>query len=339
MTRFLVCPAAAGLSERVGRRAGAALEIGNPSRPRAAARFGVVPRVNYLGMTILDAITGGLERATVLDRPAAAARKTVSTVLADRRIKDALHGVWLGHALHPALAQLTLGSLTSAAVLDLLGGRRQESSVLIRAGLLTAPLTVAAGWADYAESHEEQQRVGVVHAVTNASALALFATALVQRTRGRSGRTASVLGGTVAGVGAWLGGHLAYRQALGPNQAEAVPHTGPEDWQSLGPVAELPDGTAVQRRAGAVDVLVVRRGDEVSVLSDRCPHLAAPLHEGELDCASGEITCPWHGSVFRVGDGAVVHGPATAPVPGFATRVRDGVVEARVLTFPGVPAS
>ncbi|MFC7657834.1 hypothetical protein ACFQV8_17280 [Pseudonocardia benzenivorans] len=43
--------------------------------------------------------------------------------------------------------------------------------------------------------------------------------------------------------------------------------------------------------------------------------------------------------MFRVGDGAVVHGPATAPVPGFATRVRDGVVEARVLTFPGVPAS
>ncbi|MBN9107257.1 MAG: Rieske 2Fe-2S domain-containing protein [Pseudonocardia sp.] len=290
-------------------------------------------------MTILDAITGRLERATALDRPAAGARKVVSTVLSDRRVKDALHGVWLGHALHPALAQLALGSFTSAAVLDVLGGGRRESTALIRAGLAITPLTVAAGWADYAESHEEQQRVGIVHAAGNATAVLLFTTALVQRARGRSGRTASALGGAVAGVAAWLGGHLAYRQALGPNQAEAIPHTGPEDWQPLGPVTDLPDGAAVRRRAGAVDVLVVRRGDDVSVLSNRCPHLSAPLAEGELDCDAGEITCPWHGSVFRIDGGAVVHGPATAPVPVFEARVSDGVVEARVVTFPGVPAS
>ncbi|MGD9990227.1 Rieske 2Fe-2S domain-containing protein [Pseudonocardia sp.] len=290
-------------------------------------------------MRILDAITGGLEGATALDRPAAIARGAVSAVVADRRVKDALHGVWLGHSLHPALAQLTLGSFTSAAVLDLTPTARRASSTLIKVGLASTPVTVAAGWADYAESHEEQQRVGIVHAATNATAVLLFSVSLLQRARGRSGRVTSVLAGTVAGVGAWLGGHLAYRQALGPNQAESVPHTGPDDWQTIGPVADLPDGTPVCRRAGAVDVLVVRRGDDVSVLSNRCPHLSAPLHDGELDAATGEITCPWHGSVFRLDDGSVVHGPATAPVPGFATRVTDGVLQARVLTHPGVPAS
>ncbi|GEL25844.1 hypothetical protein PSU4_47980 [Pseudonocardia sulfidoxydans NBRC 16205] len=290
-------------------------------------------------MRILDAITGGLERATVLDRPAALARSVVSTVLADRRVKDALHGVWLGHSLHPALAQLTVGSFTSAAVLDVTGTNTRGSSTLITVGLLSTPATVAAGWADYAESHEEQQRVGIVHAATNVTAVALFGISLLQRARGRSGRVTSVLGGTVAGAGAWLGGHLAYRQSLGPNQAESVPHTGPDDWQAIGPVADLPDGAAVCRRAGAADVLVVRRGGDVAVLSNRCPHLSAPLHDGDLDVASGEITCPWQGSVFRLDDGTVVHGPATAPVPEFATRVTDGVLEARVVTYPGVPAS
>lgn len=292
-------------------------------------------------MRIFDAITDGLDRAEVLDRPAGLARDAVSKVLTNPTVKDALHGVWLGHPLHPALAQLTLGSFTSASLLDGLGAGRRESSALITAGLLGTLPTVAAGWADYADAHEEQQRVGVVHAATNGAAVALFVTALVQRSRGGDGRLASILGGAVAGVGAWLGGHLAYRRALGPNQGEPVPHTGPGDWQPLGLLVDLPDRSAVRRLAGAVEVLVVRRGDEVSVLSDRCPHLSAPLHEGELDCSgpSAQITCPWHGSVFRIDDGSVVHGPATAPVPGFETRVTGGVVETRVRIHPGVPAS
>jgi nitrite reductase/ring-hydroxylating ferredoxin subunit/uncharacterized membrane protein len=280
-----------------------------------------------------------IERAEGLDGVAATARDTVVRLLRNRTVKDALHGVWLGHPLHPALAQFALGSFTSAAVLDGLGTGRRESSTLIVAGLAGTLPTVAAGWADYADAHEEQQRVGLVHAAVNGSAVACFGTALALRARGRSGRLASVAGGVLGLLGAWLGGHLAYRQALGANQSEAVPHTGPGDWQRLGPLAEIPDGEPVRRDAAGTAVLVVRRGEDVTVLSDICPHLSAPLHEGELDCASGVITCPWHGSVFRIGDGSVVHGPATAPVPGFEVRVVGGVVEARVRTFPGVPAN
>lgn len=292
-------------------------------------------------MTIFDTITSRIDRAEALDRPAGLARDAVAEVLTNQTVKDALHGVWLGHALHPALAQLTLGSFTSAAVLDSIGAGRRESSALIATGLLATLPTVAAGWADYADGHEEQQRVGLVHAVTNGAAVALFAIALAQRARGGRGRVASILGGTVAGVGGWLGGHLAYRRTLGPNQGEPVPHIGPADWQDLGPVADLPDSAPIVRRAGDVEVLVVRRGETVTVLSNRCPHLSAPLHEGELDCtgATATITCPWHASVFRVDDGAVVHGPATAPVPGFDTRVVGGMVETRVKAHPGVPAS
>ena len=81
----------------------------------------------------------------------------------------------------------------------------------------------------------------------------------------------------------------------------------------------------------------MRSGDDAHVLADTCPHLAAPMSDGEL--VDGELVCPWHGSTFRLDDGAVVHGPATAPLPCFETRVVDGALEARVRTFPGVPAS
>jgi nitrite reductase/ring-hydroxylating ferredoxin subunit len=147
----------------------------------------------------------------------------------------------------------------------------------------------------------------------------------------------------LSGVGAALGGHLGYRQATGANHGEEVPHVGPGSWQPLGPLAEFPLGQPVRRIAGDVPVFVLRNGTaaEVTVLSNRCPHLSAPLHEGELSTIDGElcVTCPWHASVFRARDGEVVHGPATAPVPGFESRVEGGVLQVRVRTLPGIEAS
>jgi nitrite reductase/ring-hydroxylating ferredoxin subunit len=285
-----------------------------------------------------------LERAEALDRPAAAVRAVVQRLLRNRTLKDALHGVWLGHPLHPALAQIALGSFTSASLIDAVGGGRRESSGLIAVGLASTVPTVAAGWADWSESHEDQQRVGLVHAAVNVTAVACFATALLQRRGGRgTGRLFSLVGGTLSGVGAALGGHLGYRQATGANHGEEVPHVGPGSWQPLGPLAEFPLGQPVRRIAGDVPVFVLRNGTaaEVTVLSNRCPHLSAPLHEGELSTIDGElcVTCPWHASVFRVRDGEVVHGPATAPVPGFESRVEGGVLQVRVRTLPGIEAS
>ena len=77
------------------------------------------------------------------------------------------------------------------------------------------------------------------------------------------------------------------------------------------------------------------------MLADRCPHLSAPLSDGELLDADGDarLVCPWHGSQFRVADGCVVHGPATASVPRFETRTIGQSVETRVVPIPGVDAA
>ena len=78
---------------------------------------------------------------------------------------------------------------------------------------------------------------------------------------------------------------------------------------------------------------MLRTGDDVHVLADRCSHLAGPLHQGrivtdyEADSCGG---CPWLGSTFRGADGSVVHGPATARQPAFETRVtEEGMLQVR----------
>jgi nitrite reductase/ring-hydroxylating ferredoxin subunit/uncharacterized membrane protein len=282
-----------------------------------------------------------LERAEVLDGPAAAIRTRVARLLSDRRVKDALHGVWLGHPLHSALVHVTLGSFVSASLIDLVGGQRRYSSGLIATGLLLTPPTVAAGWADWSSAHPDQQRVGLVHAATNAVAITCYAGALRQRARGRSGRLLSLAGAAVSSVGATLGGHLSYHLATGVNHSDRVRDLAPKGWQPLGLLADLPEGQPVRRTTGEVPVFVLRRGRQVVVLADQCPHLAGPLSGGEVVGTDGDarIVCPWHGSEFRLDDGCVVHGPATAAVPRFEARVVDGALEARIVASAGAPTA
>jgi nitrite reductase/ring-hydroxylating ferredoxin subunit/uncharacterized membrane protein len=273
----------------------------------------------------------GVENWTALDRVASPLRAVVAP-LAAGRLRNVLSGVPLGHPVHPALAQLTVGCFLGAGLLDLRGRRsdRGASSTLIATGMTTALPTALTGLTDWSHGHEQQQRTGLVHAAGNGTALALYAATLLRRRRGGSGRLLSVAALTASGAAAYLGGHLAFRQALGPNHVEHVPHRVSPGWSSLGPLDELPERTLVPRTLGDQPLVAYRDGSEVTVLSDVCPHLSGPLHEGEV--SDGCVTCPWHGSSFRLTDGEPVVGPATAPVPAFEVRVEGGDV--RVL-LPG----
>jgi nitrite reductase/ring-hydroxylating ferredoxin subunit/uncharacterized membrane protein len=273
-----------------------------------------------------------VEDWAALDRIAAPLRAAVAPLTAVRPLRNLLSGVPVGHAVHPSLAQLTVGCFLGAGLLDLRGRRddRAASSTLIAAGMTSAVPTALTGLTDWSHGHEQQQRIGLVHAAGNSTALALYAATLLRRHHGGSGRLLSVAALTVSGAAAYLGGHLAFRQALGPNHAEHVPHRVTPGWTSIGALDELPERTLVPRTLGDQPLVAYREGTKVTVLSDVCPHLSGPLHEGEV--RDGCLTCPWHGSAFRLDDGEPVLGPATAPVPAFEVRVEGGQV--RVL-LPG----
>jgi nitrite reductase/ring-hydroxylating ferredoxin subunit len=134
--------------------------------------------------------------------------------------------------------------------------------------------------------------------------------------------------------GGYLGGHLSYAMAAGANHAEDVPHLVPSGWSPIAPLDDVPERTLHQRYLGDVSVLLYRRGDRVSALSAKCSHLSGPLAEGTLLERGDDpcVVCPWHGSVFEIETGEVVHGPATAPQHRFTTRVVDGMIE---VSLPG----
>jgi nitrite reductase/ring-hydroxylating ferredoxin subunit len=287
--------------------------------------------VNSIGVT--DAVDR-LENAGTLDPVIGAVRKVVQAALRRQSVRDALHGVWLGHPLHPALTDVPIGTWTSAAVLDALPGTGAAATTLIAAGCVGYVPTIITGWADWSELHEQQQRVGLVHAAAGAVAFGCYVASLSARVHGNTlrGKVWAYAGFAMVNMTGYLGGHLAFRQAAGVNHVEAVPHVFPDGWQGVGRLDELPDAELTRRSISGIDLLVVRRGGHVDVLADGCSHLGASLSEGHFTAEEGQgcVVCPWHGSTFRLSDGAVVHGPATAPMPRFQTRIVDGSVDVRL---------
>ncbi|MEY2243361.1 DUF2231 domain-containing protein [Streptomyces sp. BF23-18] len=131
--------------------------------------------------------------------------------------RDLLHGRPLGHPVHPVLVQVPIGCWLSAAVMDVMPAGRRAATTLTAVGLAGIAPAAITGWVDWADLPPEQARVGLTHAVANVATVALFAASLTARLRHHTGRGRLwSLGGLVAvGVTGALGGHVAYRQAVG----------------------------------------------------------------------------------------------------------------------------
>ncbi len=76
-----------------------------------------------------------------------------------------------------------------------------------------------------------------------------------------------------------------------------------------------------------VPIIVIERDERILAVAATCPHRGAPLDEGTFDDTS--VTCPWHGSRFALGTGALLRGPSAMPLACFETRVTNGMVEVR----------
>ncbi len=86
----------------------------------------------------------------------------------------------------------------------------------------------------------------------------------------------------------------------------------------------LPEGSMKQFYVRDLEILVIHSNGKLYGLDARCSHAGAPLEEGTVEKYT--LTCPWHGSQFRITDGAVVRGPAEKSLGVFDAQVRDGWV-------------
>ena len=155
-----------------------------------------------------------IEESAALDKPVRLVQPLVDALLSDRGRADALQGMWLGHAVHPLLVMVPIGSWTSASVLDLVGGRdsRAAAQKLVALGVLAFPPAAVTGWAEWGGAGLEQRdkRVGIVHAVSNVAAASLFAASWNARRRNSQlrGVALGLAGHAAVGLGGFLGGHL-----------------------------------------------------------------------------------------------------------------------------------
>lgn len=279
-----------------------------------------------------SALADRLERAKVLDPVVEGVAGVVTTVLPRGPVKNTLHGTWLGHALHPMLVAGPIGLWSGAVLLDLTAGEggRDAARRLVGAGVLTVVPTAAAGLADWSElgSAKRPKRVGLVHAAANVATTLLYAASWLARRRGdeQRGRALALagVGGLVAG--GYLGGHLAYAQAVGVNRLADEP-AGPRDWTDVAAAGDLAEGALLRATAGSRAVLLARTGGTLHAISATCSHWGGPLEEGEV--AGGCVECPWHGSRFRLSDGGVARGPATTAQRSYEVRELAGRIQVR----------
>jgi nitrite reductase/ring-hydroxylating ferredoxin subunit/uncharacterized membrane protein len=275
---------------------------------------------------ILDKV----ELADRLDRIGDPLRRGVQAVLRGR-LRDGLQGVWLGHPLHPAMVELPIGAWVGAAVLDAVPGTGPAATVLVGVGTAAAVPTAAAGLTDWASLSNEQRRVGLVHATANSIAVWLYAGSLAARLSGRRrlGKRLAYAGFGAAGLGAYIGGHLTYRQAAQVNHAVPFLRQIPDGWHDLCDEHEVVEGRTIVRRIGEVPVLLARTDRVVTALVERCAHQTGPLGDGKVVQINGAdcVECPWHGSTYRLADGVVMRGPAGSNQPLLRTRVLSGRIQ------------
>ena len=87
---------------------------------------------------------------------------------------------------------------------------------------------------------------------------------------------------------------------------------------------ELVDGAARRFDVEGARLCVVRIGDDVLCLADRCSHEDFSLALGEVEVDSCEIECARHGAMFSLKDGHPTSFPATRPVARYDVLVEDG---------------
>jgi nitrite reductase/ring-hydroxylating ferredoxin subunit/uncharacterized membrane protein len=247
---------------------------------------------------------------------------------APRGPRDFLYGTWLGHSLHAAVITVPVGSWSAAMVFDLMGEER-AADLSLGLGLLGAAgaaVTGAAQWQD-TTNEEAPRRLGALHALLNVAATGLMAGSWLMRQQGRrgSGVALSSLGLGINLASAWLGGELAYELGIGVNHAAF--EKPPTDWTDVAALKDLLDGKPKRVKANGTPVLLLRQGDRIRAIGATCPHLGGPLHKGAIN--GDTVSCPWHGSVFCLDDGALIHGPAMMPVAAYEVRIEEGRVAIR----------
>ena len=139
-------------------------------------------------------------------------------------------------------------------------------------------------------------------------------------------RTSALLAGGIT-----LAGCSPDPRPLGPEEAPSTPAATPPrpaaqaPGESLGRLADLPDGAALEASHRGLPVLVIHQEGKLVALSALCTHETCRV---EWRSSLGILQCPCHDGRFDL-QGKVLSGPPPAPLLRFEVEVRDGQIYLR----------
>ncbi len=103
----------------------------------------------------------------------------------------------------------------------------------------------------------------------------------------------------------------------------------------VGSLDDFADGAATLVEVAGRRIAVVRLGDDLYAIGDRCTHADFSLSEGEVDAEERTLECWKHGSAFSLETGEPCSLPATRATPTYGVRTESGRVQIVIDTEGG----
>jgi nitrite reductase/ring-hydroxylating ferredoxin subunit len=103
------------------------------------------------------------------------------------------------------------------------------------------------------------------------------------------------------------------------------------DWTEVTASEGLTERKPIRVAVNGEPVLLIKVDAEILAIGNRCTHQGAGLDKGVVKIAGSvrTVTCPAHGSMFRLDDGKVMRPPATKPVSVYDVKVEEGRIFVR----------
>ena len=96
-------------------------------------------------------------------------------------------------------------------------------------------------------------------------------------------------------------------------------------WKAVKAVADLPEGTPLAFRSGAIEGFLIRRGQDVTGLSAVCTHMGCILNYSKF---RDQFECPCHGATFKTnGQPTDKYDTPLPRLPLLQVRIQRGQVE------------